>query len=239
MVSIPVHKTDDGRTVWYGTNVFRVSGLKGSVKRKLLRGMKGSGLGNVKTIPGLIKVLEKKMKFIGYQQTQFWMLEKGFTPREIKELLVYLPDSGRITTRGSLDDVLAFEFFGVPQGTKPNKKRMISWTKHVINRDVKLKQEYEARPVYGKGSRAKMVRRLAYSFSLAIEKKGLMRNYTMGELDPPNPQKIAVYWGGQRHVVQRHKPNRRKYKKMAHQLGVEQIMNFYTQRMHRGTRRYG
>lgn len=240
MVSIPAQRTNDGRTIWYGTNKLRVSGLAGSVTRRLLRGKAGSGLGNINTVSGLIKVLEKKMRYVGYQQTQFWMLEKGFTVREIKELLVYMPDTGRITTRGSLDDVLAFEFFGVPQGTKPNKRRMVAWTKHVIQRDPKLKAEWEAKPKgRGRGSRYKMERRLAYSFSLAIEKKGLSRNYITGELDPANPDKIHVYWQGRRSTVKRHKPNPMKYKNMAHQLGIQEIFNHYTQRMHRGTRRYG
>tara|TARA_R100001530_G_scaffold128448_2_gene98212 strand:+ start:337 stop:1071 length:735 start_codon:yes stop_codon:yes gene_type:complete len=242
MPSILAHITDDGRRLWFGTNAFRVSGLKGSVTRKLIRAGKGTGLGHIKTVPGLIKKIERKMEHIGFQQTQFWLLEQGFTVREIKEMLVFMPESGRVTTRGDLGDVLAFEFFGVPQGTKPNMERLKSWTRKVIDRDMKLKKEYESKTPKQQES---MLNRLNYSFALSIEKNGLRRNYTIEELDPANPDKIIVNWrgatGATRKVVTRHKPSSSKHmllKPMAQQLGISEIFNHYTQRMHRGTRKF-
>ena len=238
MVSILANITNDGRRLWVGTNTFRVSGLKGSVVRKLLRSGKGTGLGHIKTVPALIAKIEKKMRDIGYQQTQYWLLEKGFTVREIKEMLVYMPESGRVTTRGALDDVLAYEFFGVPQGTKPNLTRLKEWTRKVIDRDIKLKKEYEAKTPKQQES---MLNRLNYVFALSIEKNGLMRNYTTEELDPANPDRIIVNWQGRKHTVERYKPNMTKHmalKPMAHQLGISEIFNHYTQRMHRGTRKF-
>jgi len=239
MVSILAKITNDGRRLWVGTNQFRVSGLKGSVRRKLMRGKAGSGLGNIKTVSGLIRVLEKKMRYVGYQQTQFWLLEHGFTVREIKEMLVYMPESGRVTTRGALDDVLAYEFFGVPQGTMPNKKRFQNWTRKVIDRDIKLKTEYEAKTPKQQET---MLNRLSYVFALSVKNNGLMRNYTTEELDPANPDRIIVNWQGRKHTVERHKPSMTKHKalkQMAHVLGISEIFNHYTQRMHRGTRRFG
>jgi hypothetical protein len=242
MVSILAHITNDGRRLWFGSNRLRVSGLKGSVTRKLLRAKRGTGLGHVKTVSGLIRVIERKMQYVGFQQTQYWLLEKGFTVREIKEMLVFMPASGRVTTRGDLGDVLAFEFFGVPQGTKPNLKRLKKWTKKVINRDIKLKKEYDAKTPK---QQATMLNRLNYTFALSIEKNGLRRNYTTEELDPANPDKIIVNWrsktGATRKVVTRHKPTmttHMKLKPMAHQLGISEIFNHYTQRMHRGTRKF-
>ena len=242
MPSILAHITNDGRRLWFGTNMFRVSGLAGSVRRKLLRAGKGTGLGHIKYLPALIRKLEKKMRYIGYQQTQYWMLEKGFTVREIKEMLVYLPESGRITTRGSMGDVLAFEFFGVPQGTKPNLTRLMDWTAKVIQRDPALMKEFKSKT---DKQQKTMLNRLNYSFAIGIEKNGLSRNYTTEELDPANPDKIIVNWrgatGATRKVVTRHKPSmsqHMKLKPMAHQLGIEEIFNHYTQRMHRGTRKF-
>jgi hypothetical protein len=242
MPSILAKITNDGRRLWFGTSTLRVSGLAGSVTRKLLRAGKGTQLGHIKTVSGLISKVERKMRHIGYQQTQYWMLEKGFTVREIKELLVYLPESGRVTTRGSLGDVLAFEFFGVPQGTKPNKDRLKKWTMRVINRDIALKTEFDAKT---KKQQDTMLNRLNYSFAIGIEKNGLSRNYTTEELDPANPDKIIVNWrgatGATRKVVTRHKPSmsqHMKLKPMAHQLGISEIFNHYTQRMHRGTRKF-
>lgn len=242
MVEILAHITNDGRRLWVGTNTARVSGLKGSVKRKLLRSGKGTGLGHVKTVSGLISVLERKMKYIGFQQTQYWMLEQGFTVREIKEMLVYLPESGRITTRGSMNDVMAFEHFGVPQGTKPNLERLMGWTAKVIARDPALSREFKSKTAKQQET---MLNRLNYSFAIGIEKHGLRRNYTIEELDPANPDKIAVFWrsktGATRRVVPRHKPSmttHMKLKPMAHLLGISEIFNHYTQRMHRGTRKF-
>jgi len=242
MVSILTKITNDGRRLWVGTNVFRVSGLKGSVRRKLLRARKGTGLGHITTVSGLIRKAERKMKYVGYQQTQYWLLEMGFTVREIKELLVYLPESGRITTRGDLSDVLAYEHFGVPQGTKPNLKRLKKWTMRVIKRDIKLRQEYDAKTPK---QRTQMVNRMNYAFALSIEKNGLARNYTIDELDPANPDKVYVTWrgatGATRRIVPRHKPTmttHMKLKPMAHALGISEIFNHYTQRMHRGTRKF-
>ena len=242
MVEILSHITNDGRRLWVGTNTARVSGLKGSVRRKLLRSGKGTGLGNVKTVSGLIRVLERKMQYIGYQQTQYWMLEKGFTVREIKEMLVYLPESGRITTRGSMNDVMAFEHFGVPQGTKPNLERLMSWTAKVIARDPALSREFKSKTAKQQET---MLNRLNFAFALTIEKNGLRRNYTVEELDPANPDKIYVNWrgstGATRKIVPRHKPTKTqhmKLKPMAHQLGISEIFNYYTQRMHRGTRKF-
>ena len=242
MVEILANVTNDGRRLWVGTNTARVSGLAGSVTRKLLRAGKGTGLGHVKTVSGLIRVLERKMQYIGFQQTQYWMLEQGFTVREIRELLVYMPESGRITTRGSMSDVMAFEYFGVPQGTKPNMFRLMEWTAKVIARDPALSKEFKSKT---EKQQQTMLTRLNYSFALAIEKNGLRRNYTMEELDPANPDKIAVNWrgstGATRKVVPRHKPSitqHMKLKPMAHQLGISEIFNHYTQRMHRGTRKF-
>ena len=64
MVEILANVTNDGRRLWVGTNTARVSGLAGSVTKKLLRSGKGTGLGHVKTVSGLISVLEKKMRYI-------------------------------------------------------------------------------------------------------------------------------------------------------------------------------
>jgi hypothetical protein len=90
-----------------------------------------------------------------------------------------------------------------------------------------------------------MLNRLNYTFALSIEKNGLRRNYTIEELDPANPDKIIVNWrnsmGATRKVVTRHKPTmttHMKLKPMAHQLGISEIFNHYTQRMHRGTRKF-
>ena len=242
MVEILAHVSNDGRRLFVGSNQARVDGLAGSVTKKLLRSGKGTGLGHIKTVSGLIRKLERKMQYVGFQQTQYWMLEKGFTVREIKELLVYIPESGRITTRGSMSDVVAFEYFGVPQGTKPNKERLRAWTEKVIQRDIKLKTEYEAKTPE---QQEKMLNRLNYSFALAIEKNGLRRNYTIEELDPANPDSISVFWrgstGATRKVVPRHKPTltqHMKLKPMAHQLGISEIFNYYTERMHRGTRKF-
>ena len=242
MVEILAHVSNDGRRLFVGSNQARVDGLAGSVTKKLLRSGKGTGLGHIKTVSGLIRKLERKMQYVGFQQTQYWMLEKGFTVREIKELLVYIPESGRITTRGSRSDVVAFEYFGVPQGTKPNKERLRAWTEKVIQRDIKLKTEYEAKTPE---QQEKMLNRLNYSFALAIEKNGLRRNYTIEELDPANPDSISVFWrgstGATRKVVPRHKPTltqHMKLKPMAHQLGISEIFNYYTERMHRGTRKF-
>ena len=242
MVEILSHITNDGRRLWVGTDTARVSGLAGSVTKKLLRSGKGTGLGHIKTVSGLISTLEKRMKHIGFQQTQYWMLEKGFTVREIRELLVYIPESGRITTRGSMSDVVAFEYFGVPQGTKPNKERLKAWTEKVIQRDIGLKREYDAKTPKQQKS---MLNRLNYSFAIGIEKNGLRRNYTVEELDPANPDSIYVHWrgstGATRKIVPRHKPTKTqhmKLKPMAHQLGISEIFNHYTERMHRGTRKF-
>ena len=242
MVEILANVTNDGRRLWVGTNSARVDGLAGSVTKKLLRSGKGTGLGHIKTVSGLISKLERKMKHIGFQQTQYWMLEQGFTVREIKELLVYIPESGRITTRGAMSDVVAFEYFGVPQYTKPNKERLKAWTEKVIQRDIKLKTEYEAKTPKQQET---MLNRLNFAFALTIEKNGLRRNYTVEELDPANPDKIYVNWrgstGATRKVVPRHKPTltqHMKLKPMAHQLGISEIFNYYTERMHRGTRKF-
>jgi hypothetical protein len=242
MVEILAHVSNDGRRLFVGSNQARVDGLAGSVTRKLLRAGKGTGLGHVKTVSGLIRVLERKMQYIGFQQTQYWMLEQGFTVREIRELLVYMPESGRITTRGSMSDVMAFEYFGVPQGTKPNMFRLMEWTAKVIARDPALSKEFKSKT---EKQQETMLTRLNYSFALAIEKNGLRRNYSVEELDPANPDKIAVTWrsktGATRRIVPRHKTNitqHMKLKPMAHQLGISEIFNYYTQRMHRGTRKF-
>ena len=137
---------------------------------------------------------------------------------------------------------MAFEYFGVPQGTKPNMSRLLEWTAKVIARDPKLRKEFEAKT---EKQQETMLSRLNYSFALAIEKNGLRRNYSIEELDPANPDKIAVNWrgatGATRKVVARHKPDitqHMKLKPMAHQLGISEIFNYYTQRMHRGTRKF-
>jgi hypothetical protein len=89
-----------------------------------------------------------------------------------------------------------------------------------------------------------MLTRLNYSFALAIEKNGLRRNYSVEEVEG-KPDSIAVTWrsktGATRKVVPRHKTDitqHMKLKPMAHQLGISEIFNYYTQRLHRGTRKF-
>ena len=221
----------DGRVIWIGTNIFRVGGLKGSAMKKLKRGI--TGIKNIKTLPGLIKSLDKLHREEGYQRTQAWLLEHDFTPRMVKELLVYMPDQGRVTTRGALHDTLAFEFFGVPQGTQPNPENFRHWVDRVIQRDPKLKKEFDQKSEKGQKT---MTDQLTYKFSQAVKEKGLQRNYTIGEKDPYNPDEVFVYWQGRRSSVKRHTPKQpwrnKKLEQAARTMGDEKLLDYLQKRGH-------
>jgi len=221
----------DGRVVWIGTNQFRVGGLKGAVTKKLRKGI--PGIKNIKTLPGLIKRLEKIQREEGYQRTKAWLLEHDFSPRMVREMLVYMPDQGRITTRGALHDTLSYEFFGVPQGTQPNIENFRPWVERVVQRDPKMKEEYDQKTEKGKEN---MIKQLTFLFSRSVKEKGLQRNYTIGELDPFNPDKVAVFWQGQRRVVERYTPSQpwrsKKLEQAARVMGDQKLLDYLQQRGH-------
>ena len=221
----------DGRVVWIGTNQFRVGGLKGAVTKKLRKGI--PGIKNIKTLPGLIKRLEKIQREEGYQRTKAWLLEHDFSPRMVREMLVYMPDQGRITTRGALHDTLSYEFFGFPQGTQQNIENFRPWVERVVQRDPKMKEEYDQKTEKGKEN---MIKQLTFLFSRSVKEKGLQRNYTIGELDPFNPDKVAVFWQGQRRVVERYTPSQpwrsKKLEQAARVMGDQKLLDYLQQRGH-------
>ena len=225
----------DGRVVWIGTNKFRVDGIKGGAIKRL-KGMvkQNKSLGNIKTLPGLIVKAEKMMRDEGYQRTQAWLLEHDFTPNFVREFLVYMPDQGRITTRGALDDVLAYEFFGVPQGTQPKPENFRPWVERVIQRDPALKKEFDQK---NEKQQDTMTDQLTYKFSMAVKKNGLKRNYTIGEKDPYNPDKLWVYWQGRRREVERHTSTQpwrnKKLEQAARALGEQKLIDFVNRRGHK------
>tara|TARA_R110002020_G_scaffold441981_2_gene653123 strand:+ start:2312 stop:2929 length:618 start_codon:yes stop_codon:yes gene_type:complete len=193
-------KTQEGKVIWVGTNVFRISGLKSGVVRRFRKIQEDKKV----TFDDLEGVLEKILAEQGLEDTKKWLRDNKFSEDAINELLVYNSDTKKIHARGELEDALAYEFFGVPKRRFPNVENLRGWVKNrVLTRDMKLKNEYESKTEKGKET---MLKQLTYLFGNQIYKNGLSRQYTTQELDPHNPDRIYVIWQGRKHEVQRFTP---------------------------------
>ena len=192
-----------GKIIWIGTNVFRVSGIKSGVVKRI-RKLVGDKTIMFEDLQGF---LQDKLAEDGLRETKQWLIDNNFTPQAINELLVYNPDTNQIHVRGELEDALAYEFFGVPKRVFPDVERLRGWVvNRVLTRDPTLREEYDAKTEKGKET---MIKQLTYKFGRAIHKNGLKRQYTTAELDPHNPDRISVNWQGQEHEVARHIPGKK------------------------------
>ena len=82
-----------------------------------------------------------------------------------------------------------------------------------------------------------MTDQLTYKFSMAVKKNGLQRNYTIGEQDPYNPDKVWVYWQGRRKEVERYTSKQpwrnKKLEQAARVLGEQKLIDFVNRRGHK------
>ena len=181
---------------WNNKNKKTVREGKGYSKRMLGRLLRSGRQFTEKGLMDEISIIYLKK---GMDETKKILKnEYGFTQRQVDKGLVWDPNTNRVHIRGSIKDTLDYEFYGVPQGTWPNARRLRSWVVHrVIPRDPGLNAEYNKMTRKGKNG---MATQLTFLFGRAIARDGLKRRSTtkFEKTDDPKmlEQGITVVYKG-------------------------------------------
>jgi hypothetical protein len=155
--------------------------------------------GRKRDIKGMMNTISSMYGRRGMDYTKDFLKDHyGFTQRQVDKGLVWDPDTKRVHIRGSIKDTLDYEFYGVPQGTWPNARRLRSWVMYrVIPRDPGLAAEYNKMTRKGKSG---MATELTFLFGRAIARDGLKRRSTtkFEKTDDPKmlEQGITVVYKG-------------------------------------------
>jgi len=148
----------------------------------------------------------------GLKALKKWMRENDFTESQINKMVVYDPDRKSVYIRGSVQDIMDYEFYGVPQGTFPNVKRLRKWvTYRVIRRDPGLQREYSQLSRTGK---KRMIKDLTYKFGYSIMEHGLKRYSTTDPNDILTPRQEKKYGKFDPIIVRWSSANQRGYRKV-------------------------
>jgi len=164
------------------------------------------------TMDQLVDKISEYYAVNGLKATKEWMRKNDFTETQINKMVVYDPDRKSIYIRGSVQDIMDYEFYGVPQGTFPNARRLRKWVMYrVIRRDPELQREYSQLSRKGKKN---MVDDLTYKFGFSIMEHGLKRYSTTDPNDVLTPEQEARYGKNKAIVVRWSSSNQRGYRKV-------------------------